>query len=229
MNHPRTVQEKPMADASTGSAPPPAPRTVLSPAPDPDNGWAVLAHDRRAWMAIGIIAGGAALIGAALGAGLHRSPLVPAVLFAAMTVSFARGAWGWMRGRSRRARLREGLLAHVEEYGGGVYGTGAAITLLVLSAASLRAEWAQAAGGLDFFRGMTLDWWIGFSGESIRNAVQAGMWPIHWYTEHGLVAALAVGAAAWAGDALADAWRRREPVENDAPVAIEGRSTQFAG
>lgn len=213
-----------MADVSTGSVPAPAPAVREGGPSNPyyDNGWRVLAHDRRAWMALGIIAGAAALIGAALGAGLHRSPLVPAVLFAAMTVSFARGAWGWMRGRSRRARLREGLLAHVEEYGGGVYGTGAAITLLVLSAASLQEEWARAGGWMDFLRGMTLDWWIGFSGESIRNAVQAGMWPIHWYSKHGLVAALAVGAAAWAGDALADAWRRREPVPaDDAGTAAE--------
>jgi hypothetical protein len=229
MNHPRTVQEKPMADVSTGSAPPPPPRKVRPPAPDPDNGWAVLAHDRRAWMAMGIIAGTGALVGAALGAGLRWPPLVPAVLFAAMAVSFARGAWGWMRGRSRRARLRDGLLTHVEEYGGGFYGTGAAITLLVLSAASLQESWIKAGGWMNFLRGMTLDWWWGFSGESIRNAVQAGMWPIHWYTKHGLVAALAVGAAAWAGDALADAWRRREPVEEDAPIAIEGQSAGFAG
>lgn len=196
-----------------------APGEMELPVPPHDDGWTYLATDRRAQMALGGIALFAALTGAALGAGVHRSPLVPVVLASVMAVSLARTGWSWLRGRSRRAGLREGLLARVEEYGGGVYGTGAAITLLVLSAASLRADWAQAAGALDFFRGMTLDWWIGFSGESIRNAVQAGMWPLHWYREHGWAGALAVGAAAWAGDALADAWRRRDPLPQDADGA----------
>jgi hypothetical protein len=189
----------------------PASRPVI----DPDSGWAVLRHDRRAWMAIGGIAAAGAVIGVALARDVHRSPYVPMVLMAAMVVSVARAGWGWLRGRSRRARLRESVLSRVEEYGGGVYGTGAAITLLILSARSLQAEWAQAAGPGDFLRGMTLEWWMGFSGESIRNAVQAGIWPVHWYSGHGLMAAAAVGAAAWAGDALADAWRRRNPLPAD--------------
>jgi hypothetical protein len=186
------------ARTPAAAAPPSAPLA-------PRSGIGALAQmDRRGWMA--------------LGAGVHRSPLVPAVLMAAMVVAGARGTWGWLRGRSRRARLREGVLSRVEQYGGGVYGTGAGITLLVLSAASLQREWAQASGVMDFLRGMTLEFWIGFSGDSIRNAVQAGLWPIHWYSNHGLAAAVAVGAVAWAGDALADAWRRREPLPADAAV-----------
>jgi hypothetical protein len=188
------------------------------PEPYDGNGWRALAHDRRAWMALGIIAAGGAVVGGALGAGVHRTPLFVAVLMAAMVVAVARGGWGWLRGRSRRARLRESVLSRVEEYGGGVYGTGAGITLLILSAATLREEWARANGVLDFLRGMTLEFWIGFSGDSIRNAIQAGLWPLHWYSNHGLAAALAVGAAAWAGDALADAWRRREPLETDSAM-----------
>jgi hypothetical protein len=167
-------------------------------------------------MVLGGIAATGAVIGAALGRDVHWSPLVPLVLVAAMTVSAARAGWSWLRAGSRRARLREGLLSRVEEHGGGVYGTGAGITLLILSAASLRDEWARADGALAFLRGMSLDWWMGFSAESIQNAVQAGMWPIHWYAKHGLAAALAVGAAAWAGDALADRWRRRGPLPEGA-------------
>lgn len=197
------------------------------PAPRRDNGWTVLAHDRRAWMALGLIAGTGALLGALLGAGVPTTPLFFAVLAAAMGVSIARMGWDWLRGRSRRARLRESVLSRVEEYGGGVYGTGAGITLLVLSAATLQQEWAQASGPGDFLRGMTLDFWMGFSGDSIRNAVQAGIWPLHWYANHGLVAALAVGAAAWAGDALADALRRREPLVVDVPSA-EGQTARLA-
>lgn len=185
------------------------------PAIDPDNGWTVLRHDRRAWMVLGGIAAAGALVGAALAGDVHGSPYVALVLMAAMVVSVARAGWGWLRRGSRRARLRESVLSHVEEYGGGLYGTGAGITLLVLSARSLQAEWAQAAGLGDFLRGMTLEWWMGFSGESIRNAVQAGIWPVHWYAGHGLTALVAVGAAAWAGDALADAWRRRDPLPAD--------------
>ncbi|HYW11617.1 MAG TPA: hypothetical protein VE871_06650 [Longimicrobium sp.] len=176
--------------------------------------------DRRGWMVLGGIAAAAAGIGFAMGNGLHRSPLIPVVLTAAMAVCLVRAGWGWLRGPSRRARLHEGALSRVEEYGGGVYGTGAGITLLVLSAASLHEEWARAGGWMDFLRGMTWEFWMGFSGESISNAVQAGLWPIHWYSEHGLMAASAVGAAAWAGDALADAWRRRDP------VAAEDAGTQ---
>jgi hypothetical protein len=195
------------------------------PEPYDGNGWRLLAHDRRAWMALGIIAAGGAVAGGALGAGVHRTPLFAAVLMAAMVVAVARGGWGWLHGRSRRARLRESVLSRVEEYGGGVYGTGAGITLLILSAATLQEEWARANGLMDFLRGMTLEFWIGFSGDSIRNAVQAGLWPIHWYSNHGLAAAVAVGAVAWAGDALADAWRRREPLEDGtAAVGETGNS-----
>jgi hypothetical protein len=124
-----------------------------------------------------------------------------------------------MRGGSRRARLRESALTRVEQYGGGVYGTGAGMTLLVLSAISLREDIAEASGVMDFLRGMTMEWWIGFSGDSIRNAVQAGIWPIHWYADHGLATALGVAAAAWLGDALADRWRQREPVAADGQPA----------
>lgn len=215
----------------------PAPETAPPPAParadaSPDrSGWAQLReHNGRGWKVLAAMAGFAAVLGAAMGAGVHRSPLVPTVAMAVMTVCLARGAWGWMRGRSRRARIREGLLTHVEQYGGGIYGTGAAMTLLVLSASSFREEWAQSAGMMDFLRGLTLEWWIGFSGESILNAVQAGLWPFHWYTYHGLTAALAVGAAAWAGDALADAWRRREPLAAADAEAPSGEiSTPLAG
>jgi hypothetical protein len=208
-------------------APAPAP---LAPAPSPGT---FLYLDRRGWMAMGGIAAAAVGIGFAMGKDLHESPLIPVVLVAAMVVSVARAGWRWLRGPSRRARMRESVLSRVEAYGGGVYGTGAGITLLILSAASMQKEWAQAGGWMNFLRGMTWEFWMGFSGDSIGNAVQAGMWPLHWYAQHGLVAAMAVGAAAWAGDALADAWRRREPVAVDETAAgevpAEGRSTALAG
>lgn len=179
-----------------------------------------LGLDRRGWLVLGGIAAAGMLATAALARDVHRSPLVLPVLMAAMVACTARAGWRWLRGPSRSARLRESVLSHVEEYGGGVYGMGAGITLLVLSAASLQESWTKAGGWMPFVRGMTLDWWWGFSGESIRNAVQAGIWPIHWYAGHGLAAALAVGAAAWAGDALANAWRRRDPAaEADAEAA----------
>ncbi|HST57485.1 MAG TPA: hypothetical protein VLK84_02280 [Longimicrobium sp.] len=220
-------------DTLTDTAPAPA-RALDAPAPAPlvasPHPGAFLYLDRRGWMAMAGICAAAVGIGFAMGKDLHRSPLIPVVLAAAMTVSLARAGWGWLRGPARRARLREGALSHVDAYGGGVYGTGAGITLLVLSAASLREEWARAGGWTDFLRGMTWDFWMGFSGESIANAVQAGIWPIDWYTKHGLVAALLVGAAAWAGDALAAGWRRRDPlaaVDAGTPageVRTDGRS-----
>jgi hypothetical protein len=216
--HPRTLTDDTMSRAPS----PPAAASGRDPWIAPRSGWGNLAAmDRRGWMAVGGIAAGAAVIGGALGAGLHRTALFSTLLMSAMVVSVARMGWGWVRGRSRRARLREGVLSRVEEYGGGVYGTGAAITLLVLSAASLREEWARASGLADFLRGMTLEFWIGFSGESIRNAVWAGLWPLHWHAAHGMGAVLAVAAAAWAGDALADAWRRREPAAEPAETPAE--------
>lgn len=213
-------------DTLTGTAPAPA-RAHGAPAPAP---LAAQAHpgtflylDGRGWMVMTGMTAAAAGIGVALANDLHQSRLIPMVLMAAMAVSLVRAGWGWLRGPSRRARLREGALSHVEAYGGGIYGTGAGITLLVLSAATLREEWAQAVGWMDFLRGMTWEFWIGFSGDSILNAVQAGIWPIHWYTKHGLVAALAVGAAAWAGNALG-AWRRRYPL-----AAVDAGTPEAAG
>lgn len=203
------------------AAPPPAAPDTPRPAAAVQalSPWEAMAQvGPRGWMVVGGIAAAAAAIGGMLGAGWHRSPLIPLVLVAVMVVSGARMGWGWLRGRSRRARLREGVLSRVEQYGGGVYGTGAGITLLILTIGSLGEEWAKADGVMDFLRGMSVEWWMGFSADSIQNAVQAGMWPMHWYAEHGWLAALAVGAAAWAGDALADAWRRREP----APPADAG-------
>ncbi len=167
-----TAAERP--ESPEAPAPPSAP--VM-----PRNGWEAMGQmDWRVWTGVGVIAGVGAAIGGGLGMDLHRSPLFPAVILAAMAFSAARVGWAWLRGRSRRARLREGLLSRVEQYGGGVYGTGAGITLLVLSAASLRTEWAQAGGMADFLGGMSMDWWMGFSSESIANAVSAGMWPMHW-------------------------------------------------
>lgn len=214
----------------SGHASKPAPAPAMANAIAPRPGWEALAQmGPRGWTAVGVIAAGGAVVGAMLGADVPFGMLLPAVLAAAMAVSIARAGWGWLRGRSRRARLREGVLSRVEEYGGGVYGTGAGITLLVLSAASLREEWARASGLADFLRGMTLEFWVGFSGESIRNAVQAGIWPVHWFSTHGVAALLAVGAAAWAGDALADAWRRREPLPEDASVPAAGAAEARAG
>jgi hypothetical protein len=213
-----------MRSSPRDDAPAPAGETVLVPS------WGnPLGLDRRGWMVLGGIAAAGAVMGAALARDVHRSPLVMPVLVAAMVACTARAGWRWLRGPSRRARLREGVLSHVEDYGGGAYGMGAGITLLVLSAASLQESWMEAGGWMQFLRGMTLDWWWGFSGESIRNAVQAGIWPLHWYTEHGLAAALAVGAAAWAGDALATAWRRRDPLEDADPRAarIEPAGEEF--
>jgi hypothetical protein len=181
--------------------------------------------DRRGWMALGVIGCVGAATGAAMGAGVHRTATFGAVGAALIAVSAARAAWGWLRGGSRRARLADGALAKIEAHGGGFYGTGAAITLLVLSARSMAGEWAAADGVWDFLRGMSLEFWIGFSGESIRNAVQAGLWPLHWYTNHGFTGVLGVAAAAWAGDAMADALRRRgtRAAENaEAPAAGSG-------
>lgn len=187
------------------SAPAPA-ATAEAPIPP---GLPALAHmDRRGWMALAGIAVAGAAIGAGMGAELHETVMFGWVVGAMIVVSAGRAAWGWLRGGGRRARLAEGALAKIEAHGGGFYGTGAAITLLILSAASLREEWAAAGGAWNFVRRMTPEFWIGFSGDSIGNAVQAGMWPIHWFANHGLAAALVVAAAAWVGDAMADAWRR---------------------
>lgn len=206
----------PDAPAITLGATPAAAAVEAAPA----SGWRSLARmDGRGWTIVAVIATGGAAVGAMLGTGAHRTALFAGVVGAMIAVSAARAAWGWLRGGSRRRRLGEGVLAKVEEYGGGFYGTGAAITLLILSANSMADEWAAADGAWDFLRGMSLEFWIGFSGESIRNAIQAGMWPLHWYSAYGLAAALGVAAAAWVGDAVADAWRRRAQTDGAADAS----------
>jgi hypothetical protein len=208
MNLPRISPDQTMPERTSPPSPVPAKGTWIAPRPM----WGQLAHlDRRAWIAIGGIAAFGGVAGGVMGMDLPWAATVPTLLMAAAVVSVARMGWGWLRGRSRRARLRESALSRVEAYGGGVYGTGAAMTLLVLSAASFQQEWARSSGVMDFLRGLTFQWWMGFSAESVLNAVWAGLWPFYWWTHRGMIAALAVGAAAWAADALADAWRQRNP------------------
>ncbi|HEU0052482.1 MAG TPA: hypothetical protein VFQ39_04860 [Longimicrobium sp.] len=181
-------------EAAQGTATAP----VFAPAPGP------LGMPRAGWAALGGICVAGAAVGAALAVDWRSAGITHLALVAAGLAMFASGLVRWVRGGRKYARSR--VVEGIEQWGGGGYGTVAFATWLFLELLTLQRDWASADGVAGFVERNALQWLLGFSGDTIKNAVWAGMWPVYWFTRHGLVPVLVAGGLAWAVNAVAERW-----------------------
>jgi hypothetical protein len=100
----------------------------------------------------------------------------------------------------------------VQRLGGGAYGVVGLATWLYLEAQTLAGDVGKATGLMDFIEQKPVSWLIGFSVDSVLNAVWAGIWPIYWFKDHPLVIGL-VFALAWGASGLASHWTTRPAAE----------------
>ncbi|HEU0016707.1 MAG TPA: hypothetical protein VFQ45_23695 [Longimicrobium sp.] len=163
--------------------------------------------------AMALIIAGSTVVGIAAARGLLQSPLVPTLIVLAMFAALARYVYRFVR-RGRVGR-RAGRHARrlVREYGGGTYGAVALGTWLFLEARALAADWGTSTGVWDFLQDRSLTWLLGFSADSILNAVFASIWPSLALQRFGFWLAAGAVAATFLADAalrrLLGARRRR--------------------
>jgi hypothetical protein len=181
---------------------------------------------RSGWLALGTICAAGAALGAGLAGSTFRAPGWKGMLVAAMLASLVRGGWRWLRGGG--ARMRGSLSDRVRAFGGGTYGTMTLATLLYLEGQGLYGEWVRAHGLLDFLEGRSVEWLVGFGGDSFRNALWAGLWPLYWFREHGFVALGVAGALTSAVDTLVRSLLAGERAVDDAAGAVEPATVEAA-
>lgn len=153
----------------------------------------------RAWMAVAGIAAVGAAIGAGMGLGWHQSEFFMWLVVAAVLTSTVRAGWRVLRGGRAAGHVRRRTRSIVQQLGGGAYGVVGLATWLFLEAQTLAEDVGKATGVVDFIEQKSFSWLIGFSVESVMNAVWAGIWPIYWFRDNpvaiGLVFALVWGVA----------------------------------
>jgi hypothetical protein len=159
-------------------------------------------------MAVAGIAAVGATIGAGMGLGWHQSELFTWLVVALVLASAVRVGWRVMRGGRAAGHLRRRTRSMVQRLGGGAYGVVGLATWLYLEAQTLAGDVGKATGVMDFIEQKSVSWLIGFSVDSVLNAVWAGIWPIYWFKDHPLVIGL-VFALAWGGSGLASRWTSR--------------------
>lgn len=167
----------------------------------------------RAWMAVGGIAAVAAVIGAGMGRGWHQAEFLKWLIVAVVLTSAVRVGWRVVRGGRAAGHVRRRTRSMVQRLGGGAYGVVGLATWLFLEAQTLAGDIGKATGVMDFIEQKSFSWLIGFSVESVMNAVWAGIWPVYWFRDQPLVMGL-VFALVW-GVASVDraaAARSGEPV-----------------
>lgn len=129
--------------------------------------------------------------------GVAVSHWVPLFLLATGCMAAVR----WKRAGVRNA-LRDRASAKVAEFGGGVYGAIAMATWLQLEAADLVGDVAAAGSVGDFVGQLSLGWMVSQAVESVKFAIQAGLWPWHWFSSYGMGAVVAAAGAACGVDWL---------------------------
>ncbi|HZG41813.1 MAG TPA: hypothetical protein VEY93_02545 [Longimicrobium sp.] len=175
--------------------PPSPPRlSIVSPAPHP-----LAQVGPRAWMAVAGIAAVGAVIGGGMGRGWHQSQFVMWLIVALVLTSSVRAGWRVLRGGRAAGHVRRRTRSMVQQLGGGAYGVVGLATWLYLEAQTLAEDLGKATGVMDFIEQKSFSWLIGFSVDSVLNAVWAGIWPVYWFMDHpvaiGLVFALVWGAS----------------------------------
>jgi hypothetical protein len=156
-------------------------------------------------MAVGGIAAVGAAIGAGMGLGWHQSGFFLWLVVALVLTSAVRVGWRMVRGGRAAGHVRRRTRSMVQQLGGGAYGVIGLATWLFLEAQTLAGDVGKATGVMDFIEQKSFSWLIGFSVDSVLNAVWAGIWPVYWFKDHPLVMGL-VFALAWGGSGLASRW-----------------------
>lgn len=123
--------------------------------------------------------------------GVVASHWVPMFLLATGCMAAVR----WRRAGVRN-ELRSRASAKIAEFGGGVYGAIAMATWLQLEACDFVGD-VVAAGSLGGFVGsLSLGWLISQAVESLKFAIQAGLWPWHWFSSYGMQTVLIAAGVA---------------------------------
>jgi hypothetical protein len=176
--------------------------------------------------------GGSAAVGAAIFAGivalntitlpaLLAENLVPLALLTVGCMALVR----WFRSGLSNT-LRTGVIGKVREFGGGIYGSVAVATWLILEGRDIHGDVVAAGSASAWIRGMSVPWLIGEAIEAVRWSVTAALWPWYWFSELGPVAALYVAGAVWALDLslryAPRAWRRASRLWRGRLEAAEG-------
>ncbi len=134
------------------------------------------------------------------------------LLLYAMLVTLQSGRLDWI-GPKLRARLGKAVVSR----GVGFYGCMTLARFCQLELHSL----VQSVGEFEMSRsqlaGMAMEWLIGFSQESLRNSIEAFMWPARLIGDHGIASAGAVAVGSWllyalGARAFPELHRRIEPV-----------------
>ncbi len=182
--------------------------SIASPAPHP-----LAQVGPRAWVAVGGIAAVGAAIGAGMGLGWHQAAFFRWLLVALVLSYSVRAGWRMLRGGRAAGHVRRRTRSMVQRLGGGAYGVVGLATWLYLEAQTLADDVARATGLMDFVEQKSFSWLIGFSVDSVLNAVWAGIWPVYWFKDQPLVMGL-VFALAWGGSGLVSRWTRRPAAES---------------
>lgn len=132
-------------------------------------------------------------IGFGQGRGWFSTPLAG---YAFLTVAVAVMGYG-LFSLLRSGGVKRGAAAKIQQFGGGTWGVGAFITWLILEGRSLAGDWTGAPDAAAFMDRRAIEWLMGFSGDSIRNLIQAAIWPFYWLGNGGWWIAAGVGALAW--------------------------------
>lgn len=123
--------------------------------------------------------------------GVVVSHWVPMFLLATGCMAAVR----WKRAGVRN-ELRSRAAAKVAEYGGGVYGAVAMATWLQLEIGDFVGDVVAAGSIGDFIGSLSLGWMISQAVSSIKFAIQAGLWPWHWFSSYGMQTVLIAAGAA---------------------------------
>jgi hypothetical protein len=175
----------------------------------------------RAWIAVAGISAVGAAIGAGMGFGWHNSDFFMWLIVALVLASAVRVGWRVMRGGRAAGHVRRRTRSMVQRLGGGAYGVVGLATWLYLEAQTLAEDVGKATGLMDFVEQKSFSWLIGFSVDSVLNAVWAGIWPIYWFKDHPLVIGL-VFALAWGGSGLVSRWTGRPAAEPHVDAMHQG-------
>ncbi|HEX6036603.1 hypothetical protein [Longimicrobium sp.] len=123
--------------------------------------------------------------------GVTVSQWIPVFLLATGCMAAVR----WKRAGVRN-ELRNQASAKIAEFGGGVYGAIAMATWLQLEIGDFVGDVVAAGSIGDFVGSLSLGWMISQAVSSIKFALQAGLWPWHWFSSYGMQTVLIAAGVA---------------------------------